>query len=175
MSFWLDWCWGFSLCPVLSLPSSIDLYSHLKEFLGYEVRTHLNSKGKVLSTGSSEEDRTHGAASLRTASPALHLLSCSGPKQPNYKWYLTSVKVITELSLHITWFNCFAHNLFRQVCSCCRDHLQFVFDCSFGVAITLLCIGLLQFFVSAVTVLLAGLLLCSSNDTFLCLCWTVIA
>ena len=44
------------------------LYSHSKEFGGNGVRTHVNFKGKITSTGS-EEDRTHNAASSRTASP----------------------------------------------------------------------------------------------------------
>ena len=55
------------------------LYSHPKEFSGNGVRTHVNSKGKILSTGSSEVDRTHDAASGRTASPTHCRLSYSGP------------------------------------------------------------------------------------------------
>ena len=47
----------------------LSLYSHLKEFWGNGVRTHANSKGKIPSTGSSEEDGTHDAASYRTVSP----------------------------------------------------------------------------------------------------------
>ena len=38
-------------------------------FLGNGVRTQIDSKGKILSTGSSDEDRTYDAASRRTASP----------------------------------------------------------------------------------------------------------
>ena len=33
----------------------LSLYSYPKEFLGSGVRTHVNSKGKVPSTGGSEE------------------------------------------------------------------------------------------------------------------------
>ena len=46
----------------------LGIYSHLKEFLGNWVRTHVNSKGKIPSTGSSEEVWTRNAASRRTAS-----------------------------------------------------------------------------------------------------------
>ena len=46
------------------------LYSHTKQFLGKGGRTHVNSKGKILSTGGSEEGRTLNAASRRKASPA---------------------------------------------------------------------------------------------------------
>ena len=51
--------------------TDLGLYSHPKEFWGNGVRTHVNSKGKIPSTGkkiSPEEDRTHDAAS-KTASP----------------------------------------------------------------------------------------------------------
>ena len=57
------------------------LYSHPKEFRGENgVRTHVNSKGKKPSTGkkfSSEEDRTHDAAS---SEPNILPTSCSGIK-----------------------------------------------------------------------------------------------
>ena len=46
---------------------------------GNGVRTHVNSKGKVPSTGGSEEDRTHDPASSRTASPTHYRLRYSGP------------------------------------------------------------------------------------------------
>ena len=36
----------------------LSLYSHLKEFLGNGVRIHVNSKGKIPSTGGSE-DQSH--------------------------------------------------------------------------------------------------------------------
>ena len=57
----------------------LGLYSDPKEFWGNGVRSHANSKWKAPSTGSSEEDRTHDAASLSTASPPLYRLSYSGP------------------------------------------------------------------------------------------------
>ena len=57
----------------------LSLYSHPQEFWGNGVRTHVNSKGKILSATSSEEDRTHDAASRRPASPRHNRLSYSGP------------------------------------------------------------------------------------------------
>ena len=50
----------------------LSLYSNPKEFLGNGVRTHVNSNGKIPSTGkkfSLEKDRTHDIASHRTANP----------------------------------------------------------------------------------------------------------
>ena len=61
----------------------LGLYSHLKEFLGNGVRTHVNSKGKIPYTGCSAEDRTYDAASCRTASPTHYRLSYSGPRPPS--------------------------------------------------------------------------------------------
>ena len=46
----------------------LSLDSHPKKFLGNGVRTHVNSKGKIPSTGGSEEGHTRDAA-LRTTSP----------------------------------------------------------------------------------------------------------
>ena len=57
----------------------LGFFAHPKEFWGDGVKTHVTSKGKILSTGSSEEGRTHAAASCRTASPTHYRLSCSGP------------------------------------------------------------------------------------------------
>ena len=57
----------------------LGLYSHPKEFWRNGVRTQVNSKGKILSTGSSEEDRSHDAVSHRTASPTRYRLSYFGP------------------------------------------------------------------------------------------------
>ena len=68
----------------------LDLYSHLKEFLGNGVRTHVNSKGTIPSTKSSEEDRTHDAALLRTPSPTHYWLSYSSSPKPDPRWILTS-------------------------------------------------------------------------------------
>ena len=49
----------------------LSLYSHPKEFWGNGVRTHVNSKGKIPSTGAFfwEEDRTQDTASSRTVNP----------------------------------------------------------------------------------------------------------
>ena len=44
------------------------LFSHREEFLGNGVRIHVVSKGKILSTGGSEEDQTQDTASHRTVS-----------------------------------------------------------------------------------------------------------
>ena len=47
----------------------LGLHSHPKEFWVNGVRTHVNSKGNIPSTGGSEEDRTRNAASRMTVSP----------------------------------------------------------------------------------------------------------
>ena len=44
----------------------LGLYSHLKEFLGNGVINHVNSKGKIPSTGGSEKGQTRDAALRRT-------------------------------------------------------------------------------------------------------------
>ena len=49
----------------------LGLYSHPKEFLETEMRTHVNLKGKIPSTGGPEEDQASG----RTASPRHYRLS----------------------------------------------------------------------------------------------------
>ena len=79
----------------------LGLYSHPKEFWGNEVRTHVNSKGKIPSTGSSEEGRPCDAALHRTASPTHYRLSYSGPL-----FSLTVRRTTLELSclLHSTLF-----------------------------------------------------------------------
>ena len=56
------------------------LYSHLKEFLGNGLRTHVNSKKIIPSTGSSEEDQTHDTASRRITNPTHYQLSYFGPR-----------------------------------------------------------------------------------------------
>ena len=53
----------------------LSLYSHLKEFGGNGVRTHVNSKGKIPSPRGSEEGNTRDAASPMTASPKHYRLS----------------------------------------------------------------------------------------------------
>ena len=50
--------------------------------LGNGDRTPVDSKGKIPSTGSSEEVQTHDAASQRTASPTHYPLSYSAPLPP---------------------------------------------------------------------------------------------
>ena len=47
--------------------------------MGNGARAHVNSKGKIPSTGGSEEGQTRAAASCRTASPTHYQLSYSGP------------------------------------------------------------------------------------------------
>ena len=76
----------FSLCDGIHVFTD----SHPKEFLRNGVRTHINSKGKVPSTRSSEEDRNFDTASSRTASPTHYRLNYSGPHSniiiQTYKW-----------------------------------------------------------------------------------------
>ena len=57
----------------------LGLYSHLKEFWGNGVRTHVNSKGKIPSTRGKEQDQTRDSASCRTVSPTHYQLSYSDP------------------------------------------------------------------------------------------------
>ena len=52
---------------------------------GKGVRTHVNSKGKIPSTGAFEENQTCATASCRTASPTHYQLSYSGPICREYK------------------------------------------------------------------------------------------
>ena len=73
----------------------LGLYSHPKEFWGNGVRIHVNSKGTSPLSGkfSSEEDRTHDAASSSTASPAHYQTSYSGPlNEVQGAFLLTCVK-----------------------------------------------------------------------------------
>ena len=57
----------------------LGLYFHPNEFLGNGVRTHVNSKGNIPSTGGSEEGGTCDTASSRTESPTHYPLSYCGP------------------------------------------------------------------------------------------------
>ena len=60
---------------------NLGLYSHPKELLGNGVGAHIDSNGKIPSTSkkfSSDEDRTHDAASSRTASPTHYQRTYSG-------------------------------------------------------------------------------------------------
>ena len=54
----------------------LGLYSRTKEFYG----THVNSTGKIPSTGDSTEGRTRHPPSGRTASPTHYRLRYSGPR-----------------------------------------------------------------------------------------------
>ena len=49
------------------------------QVLGNGVRTHVNFKAEISSTGGTEQERTLDAASGRTASPTHYQLSYSGP------------------------------------------------------------------------------------------------
>ena len=79
----------------------LGLYSHPNEFWGNGVRTHVNSKGKISSTGGSEEVQTCSAASCRTASQTHYRLSYSSP-----------------LAVQLTWTSisfCFSRFYFREI------------------------------------------------------------
>ena len=52
-----------------------------KSFLGNGVRTHAKSKGKMSSTGGSEEGRTRDTAPRKTGSPTHYPLSYSDPRK----------------------------------------------------------------------------------------------
>ena len=67
----------------------LGLYSHPKEFLGNGVRTRVNSKGKITSTGGAEEDRTRSPTLSTTASPTQYQLSDSGPLDASKDWHGT--------------------------------------------------------------------------------------
>ena len=76
----------------------LDLYSHQKEFWGNGVRIHVNSKGKIPSTGRSEECRTYDTASHRTVSPTHYQLSCSDPFVLTKTHYFRHVSENIDLS-----------------------------------------------------------------------------
>ena len=59
----------------------LGLYSHPKEFVGNGVRTHVNSKGKIPSTGilSSEQDQIHDTAASWTVSPTHYQRAVLAP------------------------------------------------------------------------------------------------
>ena len=59
-----------------------------KRVFGNEVRTHINSKGKIPCTRGSEEGRTHDAASRRTVSPTHYQLNYSGPYGLSPIWFV---------------------------------------------------------------------------------------
>ena len=75
----------------------LGLFPHRTEFLGNGVRTHVNSKLKIPSTGkkfSPEENGTHDVVLSRTASPT-HYQRTIPPPSPS----LTPVRPVTELRL----------------------------------------------------------------------------
>ena len=91
----------------------LGLYSHLKEFSGNGVRTHVNSKRKIPSTGSSEEGQTRDATSHRTGSPTHYWLSCSGPIQGSIShipWWIHTTWPVTW-TLILLWIPCQAHGI----------------------------------------------------------------
>ena len=78
----------------------LGLYSHQKEFWGNGVRSHVNSKGKIPSTESSEEVQTYNAASRRTASPTHYQLSYSGPHAD--KWTGMPAEITGSMAMYKT-------------------------------------------------------------------------
>ena len=75
----LNPCGGMHVCTDLT-----SVYTLIRNSLGeMEVRAHVNSNGIVPSTRkySSEEDRTHDAASSGTASPTLYQRAIPAPKR----------------------------------------------------------------------------------------------
>ena len=74
----------------------LGLYSRPEMFLRNGVRTHVNSKGKIPFSGSSEEDRTRDTASGWTASPTHYQLSYSGPQIFKFSPLTTAVHNMTS-------------------------------------------------------------------------------
>ena len=71
------------------------------------VRTHVNSKAKIPSTGGSGEDRTHNAASSTTASLTHHWLSYSSPLSFSKKALkLSKLLVISTVQYTVKWHIC---------------------------------------------------------------------
>ena len=81
------------------------LYSHPKEFWGNGVRTYVNSKGKIHSTGSLEKNQTGVAASCKTARPTHYLVSYSSPRC-DLKITLTASSQAMSGQLEITLMLC---------------------------------------------------------------------
>ena len=81
------------------------LYTHPKEFLRNGVRTHVNSKEKIPSTGDSEKGRIHDAASHRTAIRAnkfikyLQLLTFSANVMNTHKYMAYSRYLNIDLNM----------------------------------------------------------------------------
>ena len=79
---WMSGSFKSVLCNARARRQDLGLYSHSKEFWGKGVRTHVHSKGKIPSTGGSEEDRTRNAASLKTGQRAQHTMDWTIPAPP---------------------------------------------------------------------------------------------
>ena len=72
-------CEGLHVCT-----DSTSVYTPIrKSFQGVESEPMLTSKGKIPSTGGSEEGRTRNAESRSTVSSTHYRLSYSGPKRPS--------------------------------------------------------------------------------------------
>ena len=74
--------------------------------LGNGVRTHVNSKGKIPSTGGSEADRTRDAASRRTTSQTHYRLNYSGPKQQIQHLQCTYVSMVGSDKVKVEAVSC---------------------------------------------------------------------
>ena len=68
-----------------------------KSFRGMELELMLapREKSPLPEKSSSEKDRTHDAASRRTASPTLYQLNSSGPRSENEVGYLSFPQILT--------------------------------------------------------------------------------
>ena len=95
-----------SLRDGMHMCTDISLYSHPR-LLGNGVRSHVNSKGEIPSTGGSEEGWIHNTASRRTVSPTHCPLSYSGPSFNPSKCYRSYMCVLlaTEFFL-VLWISC---------------------------------------------------------------------
>ena len=79
------------------------LYSYPKEFGENGVQTHVNSKGKIPSTGSSE-DRIRDTVSRWTGSPTHYQLSYSGPGWRHIVWVFSGMLRLTVVCSR-TWIS----------------------------------------------------------------------
>ena len=102
----------------------ISLYSHLKEIFWNGVRTNVNSKGKIPSTGDWEEDRTCDAAPHRTASPTHYWLSCSvmlhytgQPAQHTTDWAVPSCCITQDSQPNTLLTELFRHAALHRTAS----------------------------------------------------------
>ena len=81
----------------------IGLYSYSKEFFENGVRTHVNSKGQIPFTSSSEEDRTHDTSSRRTVAQHTSDLSYSSTATKRSNQLSTAAKRSNQFFLD-EWF-----------------------------------------------------------------------